>query len=71
MSMWSVCIDAGKFDVPLYDSDSKKAAKTYRKLLKLFSKMPIAVKRTKKLRELREDFVCVDFPVSVFLKPVN
>lgn len=53
---WSVVVNMGKFDIPLYESESKPAAKIYRtKLRKLTNS--VKIKRTKKVRILKENFI--------------
>lgn len=63
----SVCINAGKFDIPLYESDSKRAAKIYFNLLTPLASAPVKLKRTQKVRKLKEYFITEDVPVNLTL----
>jgi hypothetical protein len=53
---WSVVVNMGKFDITLYRSESKPAAKIYRTKLKKLTNL-VKIKRTKKVRILKENFI--------------
>lgn len=62
--MYVVCIDGGKCDVPLFESESKPIAKIYLKCVKpLFTKSKLRI--SKHPRELEETFVTNEICVGV------
>ena len=55
--MWVVCINAGAFDVPLYESESKSAAEIYYLHVRVLCDKDIELKKSDEVRELQEYFI--------------
>ena len=56
MKKWVVVYTSKRFDIPLYESESKPAAKIYLHKLRPLSKS-VKIKQTKKVRLLKEVYI--------------
>jgi hypothetical protein len=65
---WSVCINAGKFDSPLEEFTTKRAAKRYFKKASVVSKVPIELIPSNKVRRLQGYYITDDILISLKIK---
>lgn len=64
-TIWTVCIKAGKFDIPLYESEIKQVAKRYQKHLKPHASAPVKLKHSSEVRLLKETFSSEDIIIAI------
>jgi len=63
--MWVVCMNAGIFDIPLYESESKGAAEIYYLQVRTMSTKDIELKPEEEVRALKEYFIQENILVKV------
>jgi hypothetical protein len=63
---WSVVVNAGKFDVLMYEN-ILPAAEAYFRMLQTFGGDLIELKPTNEVRKLKEEFIEVEFPFNLHL----